>query len=53
MHRFGLDPASLRISLSGTGITKVGVFPELVTASTTASLCYMNNGIAAAWMGVI
>ena len=50
---FGPSLRSLRISLSRTGIMKVGVFPELVTASTTASLCYMNNGIAAAWMDVI
>ena len=50
---FGPSLRSLRISFSRTGITKASVFPEPVTASTTTSLCCMNNGIVAAWTGVI
>ena len=50
---FGPSLRSLRISFSKIGITKARVFPEPVTASTTTSLCCMNNGIVAAWTGVI
>ena len=50
---FGPSLRSLRISFSRIGITKASVFPEPVTASTTTSLCCMNNGIVAAWTGVI
>ena len=50
---FGPSLRSLRMSFSRIGITKASVFPEPVTASTTTSLCCMNNGIVAAWTGVI
>ena len=50
---FGPNLPLLRISFSRTGTTKASVFPEPVTASTTTSLCCMNNGIVAAWTGVI
>jgi len=50
---FGPRCRSLRISFSRIGTTKASVFPDPVTASTTASLCCVNNGIVAAWTGVI
>ena len=50
---FGPNLRSLRISFSRIGITKLGVFPGSVIASTTTSSCYVNNGIATAWTGVI
>ena len=50
---FGPSLPLLRINFSRTGTTKASVFPEPVTASTTTSLCCMNNGIVAAWTGVI
>jgi hypothetical protein len=46
---FGPSLRSLRTSFFRIGITKVGAVPNLVTASTMTSLCYMNNGIVAAW----
>jgi len=50
---FGPNRRSLRISFSRIGTTKASVFPDPVTASTTTSLCCTNNGIVAAWTGVI
>jgi hypothetical protein len=50
---FGSNLRSLRISFSRIGITKLGVIPGTVIASTMASSCYVNNGVAAAWTGVI
>ena len=48
---FGPSLRSFRTSFSGVGITKVSVFLDPVTASATTSLCRMESGIVAAWMG--
>ena len=50
---FGPSFYSLCISFSRNGIMKVTVFLEPMTASTTTSLCCMNNGIVAARTGVV
>ena len=50
---FFLNLLSRLARRSSTGITNARVFPDPVTASTTTSLCFMNNGMVEAWTGVI